>query len=244
MRVWAPFTLLLGLVCLASTPSSAASLQVYPTVFELSASNAAATLTLQNTGSAPLNAQVRVYRWTQVNGKDETVPATDVVASPPMIAVPAGSDQIVRLVRTSKGAPASEQAYRIVVDELPGANDTKQGQINLLFKYSVPLFVTAQSGGRSSLTWALEKTGDKTFIVASNNGSRRARIGGLTLKAQGAKDFTVGKGLNGYVLPGSIMRWALPGSVAAGNQGLVAVTARSDEGPINATAQVQGANRR
>ncbi len=242
MRGWTPLIFITGLICAASTPLGAASLQAAPTTFELPAGKSADTLTLHNNGASKLNAQVRLYRWTQAAGEDKSDPTGDVVASPPMVSIDPGQDQVVRLVRTSKRPVDGEETYRVVVDELPDNANAKNGLINFTFKYSIPMFFVTQVGGKSQLSWALEKQGDKTFIVARNDGTRRARIAGLTLGTQGGKEFVLGKGLNGYVLAGSHMRWALPSSL--GSTGVVSVTARSDEGPINAEAQAQGSARR
>ena len=242
MRAWTPLIAFSGLICVASTPLGAASLQASPTTFEMPAGKSADTLTLHNSGTAKINAQVRVFRWSQADGDDKSEPTMDVVASPPMISIEPGQDQVVRLVRTSKRPVSGEETYRIVADELPDTANVKNGLINFTFKYSIPMFFMAERGGRSRLTWALEKQGDKAFIVARNDGNRRARIAGMKLGTQGGKEIVVGQGLNGYVLAGSHMRWAVPGSL--GNTGLVNVTATSDEGPINAEAQAQASARR
>lgn len=238
MRAWTPLIFLSGLICVASTPLGAASLQASPTTFEMPAGKSADTLTLHNSGSAKLNAQVRLYRWTQAGGEEKSELTSEVVASPPMVSIEAGQDQVVRLVRTSKRPITGEETYRVVVDELPDTTTVKNGMINFTFKYSIPMFFVADQSGKSQLTWALEKQGDKSFIVARNDGNRRARIAGLKLGTQGGKEIVLGKGLNGYVLAGSQMRWVVPGSL--GNIGVVSVTASSDEGPINAEAQAQG----
>ncbi|MEQ1696103.1 MAG: molecular chaperone [Hyphomicrobiaceae bacterium] len=219
-------------------------MQASPTLFELAGGKAADTLKLRNEGTAVLNAQVRVFRWSQVNGDDKSEPTADVVASPPALSIAPGGEQIVRIVRVSKRPPTGEENFRVVVDELPDKAKLKPGEISFTFKHSIPMFVMQQTGGKSQVSWAIEKKDGKTFVVAKNNGSRRARIAGLTLKAPGAKDFVLGKGLNGYVLSGSSMRWVLPSTVAIGSNGPVTVTARSDEGPINATAQAQDSVRR
>jgi fimbrial chaperone protein len=242
MRSWTPLIFITGLICLASTPLGAASLQAAPTTFEMPAGKSADTLTLHNSGTTKLNAQVRLFRWTQPTGEDKSEPTGDVVASPPMVSIEPGQDQLVRLVRVSKRPVTGEETYRVVVDELPDSSATKSGMINFTFKYSIPMFFVTQQGAKSQLSWALEKQGDKTFIVARNDGGRRARIADLTLGTQGGKAFVLGKGLNGYVLAGSQMRWVLPSSL--GSTTVVSVTARSDEGPINAEAQAQGSARR
>src|SRR5207302_3878346 len=52
----------------------AASLQVAPVNIEVQAPAAAATLRLHNVGTRPLNAQLRVFRWSQENGEEKLEP--------------------------------------------------------------------------------------------------------------------------------------------------------------------------
>ena len=61
----------------------AASLQVAPVLVEVPAPGATSTLKLHNEGTKPLDAQIRIFRWTQVNGVDTLTPTDDVAASPP-----------------------------------------------------------------------------------------------------------------------------------------------------------------
>ena len=49
--------------------AEAASLQVAPVTLEIPAPGASATIKLRNEATTALNAQVRVFRWTQVNGE-------------------------------------------------------------------------------------------------------------------------------------------------------------------------------
>jgi fimbrial chaperone protein len=191
-----------------------------------------------------LNAQVRVFAWSQNDGVEKLDPTSEIVTSPPMVAIEPGTQQVVRIVRLSKRPIVGEENFRVIVDEIPDTSKLKSGEIALTFKHSIPMFVTTATNPKSQLSWAIETQGEKNFIVANNAGNRRVRIGGLTLKSPGDKDFVVGKGLNGYVLSGSSMRWALPKSVTVGSKGAVTITARSDEGPINATAQALASARR
>lgn len=243
MRTWPHIALYSSLACLAATPSLAASLQVMPIVFEMSAAKPADQLTLTNTGTAPMTAQARVYKWSHDGKEEKFEPATDVVASPPMLQLAAGASQIVRIVRVSKAPIEGEESYRILVDEVPDKAQPSKDQINFVFKHSIPVFISNDKNRASHLTWAVEKQDGRTFLVAHNDGNRRARIGGLTVKPANGKEISLGKGLSGYVLAGSTMRWMLPLNAAIGNVGMVSVTARSDEGPINATAQAQASAR-
>ena len=115
-----------GLTLIPATRSSAASLTVSPILVEVSAAASTAAVTLRNREARPVNAQVRVFRWTQRDGEDHLAPTEDVVASPPIVTVQAGEDYTVRLLRITASPPQGESAYRIVVDELPDPQPAAQ----------------------------------------------------------------------------------------------------------------------
>src|ERR1700735_1730301 len=92
--------------------SQAASLQVAPVLVEVPAPGAAATLKLRNEGNRPLNAQIRIFQWTQVDGVDTLTPTNDVAASPPLASLRPNTDYTVRIVRTKKEPAAGEGLHR------------------------------------------------------------------------------------------------------------------------------------
>src|SRR5258705_840711 len=102
-------------------PSWAASLQVAPVKVEVASPGAATTVKLRNEGTTPLNAQIRVFRWSQVNGEDKLEPTTHVVSSPPPTNLSPKTDDTVRLVRTSKTPVAKEETYRLFLHAPPEA---------------------------------------------------------------------------------------------------------------------------
>ena len=97
----------------------AASLQVAPVLVDVPAPGATSSLKLHNEGTKPLDAQVRIFKWTQVDGADSLTPTDDVAASPPLASLRPNTDYTVRIVRTSKEPVAKEESYRLLVDELP-----------------------------------------------------------------------------------------------------------------------------
>jgi fimbrial chaperone protein len=57
-----------------------------------------------------------------------------------VISIPAGQRQLVRLIRNTQIANTTEQAYRLIVDELPNSQTDVQSGLQLLLKYSIPVF--------------------------------------------------------------------------------------------------------
>jgi fimbrial chaperone protein len=222
-------------VALAAMTSSvsAASLQVSPTTVEIPAGTTASTLTVKNTGADTMKAQVRVYRWASVNGEDTLEPATDVVASPPVATVKPNMDYTIRLVRLSKQPVAAEETYRVMIDELPEQKKAVAGVINMAFRYSIPVFFLPPGAETPALTWSQEKHNGKVYVSATNTGGRRVRLADLKAADKNGKQFSVAKGLAGYVLARSSKSWVAPVTVQKTVQPLL-ITAQSDSGPVNA----------
>ena len=136
-NIYAAFSTSFFLIA-ASTPVSAASLQVSPVSVEVPAPGAVSTVTLNNPGDAPLKAQIRIFKWSLINGEEHLEPATDVVASPPMATLPPKTDYTVRVVRLNKQPAASEETYRLIIDEIPDAAQKSSVMVKMAFRYSIP----------------------------------------------------------------------------------------------------------
>lgn len=237
MRVRTLFLLLSGLQLATAAPSVAASFQATPVNVEIQAPGSSANVTIKNEANAPLNAQIRVFRWSIVDGQEKLEPATELVASPPMALVAAKSDQIIRLVRVAKTPVAGEETYRIFVDEIPDPAQRKANQIGIALRYSIPVFVMPSTPSDPQLNWTVERSGGETYVAATNSGGRRMKISSLHVKDASGASISLGEGLNGYVLARSRMRWVLPTKAQKlGLNGPVVISARGDDGPINAQA--------
>ncbi len=88
----------------------------------LAADNTATELWIQNQGSEATTMQVRIVRWQQQDGFERYQPQQDVVASPPVVRIEKGKKQLIRLIKQSPVPAGVEQAYRIIVDEIPNLN--------------------------------------------------------------------------------------------------------------------------
>ena len=220
----------LVLAALAATgpAAMAADLQVNPIMVEFVPGEQSQAVWLTNTGTDPLRAQVRVNRWTQVDGNDQLAPTRDLVASPAILEVAAGEQQLVRLIRPDPAPPRGEMAYRLAIDELPAdASAPREPGLQFLMRYSVPVFVLAEAdqplspSRRSATTPAtaanpnglsatLQAQGDNTLLGVTNPGRQRVRLSNLAwVDADGRRTELV-PGLVGYVLAGQRMQWAIP----------------------------------
>lgn len=208
---------------LAASPAWAADLQVSPVLVEFQPQQQAQALYLTNSGKEPLQAQVRVQRWTQHDGQEQLSASEDVVASPTIVRIEPGQRQTVRVVRQKPTAPATEQAYRLLVDELPKTQAPERTGLRLLLRYSIPMFVAPLDGDAahagsavkppvladlSQVHAQLRPGGErKSQLQVGNDGKRHLRISYLSVDGAGGASRALGDGLLGYVLPGQRMAW-------------------------------------
>lgn len=209
----------------AALGSQAAGLQISPTGLSLPAKQRAGVFTLTNTGSRPLTAQVRVYRWEQdEQGKDVLTPSREVIASPPMVKLAAGGEQQFRVIR-AKLEGQKEEAYRLVVDELPSPQDQVKKGLQFVLRYSVPLFLNQVESPEAALQWHIRHTPDgRALLTAENTGAAHAQLSNIALENGKNRQSLIG-GLAGYVLPGKTWQYSLDSSAAAAaRQGKLSVT--------------------
>jgi fimbrial chaperone protein len=226
---------LTALFASASAIAQAASLQVAPVFVEVQAPGASATLRLRNEGDRPLDAQIRIFRWTQVDGVDTLTPTSDVAASPPLASLRPNTDYTVRIVRTTKEPVVREESYRLLVDEVPAAATAQAATVKIALRYSIPVFFTAPGVAAPKLSWELQQRAPKPAIVVNNAGDRRIRLAKLKFTDGKGGTAEFGDGLAGYVLGHSTRVFAVPAKAKSfGAGGVVSISALSDIGPLDA----------
>ena len=212
-----PAALLLGL-WLSSGLAFASGLQVSPISLTVPATQNAEGVWLSNTGDNVIHAQVRVYRWTQEGGEDKLAPSRGLVISPPLTQLDAGDRQLIRVIRL--GAPPSssgavQEAYRVIIDELPVEKTEGKKGLQYVLRYSVPVFVepAGTAAAPAQLSWTIRSEGGKAMLEVANSGGTHAQLAKLSFLDAAGRRTELTPGLLGYVLPGAQMRWALTPAV-------------------------------
>ena len=214
----------------AAWRAEASTLRVSPVGLDLPIGQNASILSLFNDDVAPLNVQVRVFRWRQVDGKDVLEPTSGVVVSPPIAKVAPGATRTVRIVRLDPKLPVQQETYRLIVDELPPPLSEGGRQVTLLMRHSIPLFFAA-SADRAKVEWRLIRPETGPALSVVNSGGRHLRVSNLRILGADGAVLIERKGLVGYALPGSKMTWPTGPLDATPGLHLVADT---DTGPIDA----------
>jgi fimbrial chaperone protein len=222
-----------GVVC-------AATLQISPVMVELAAGDNASGLTLRNPGDKPLYGQVRVFKWSQANGEEILAPTQDIVASPPLIQIPAQAEQLVRLVRPSMQPANAEQSYRLLIDELPEPDAKLADGVTIRLRYSVPVFVEPAGPPRlPELIWSISRAAQGWQLGVENAGAHRAQISAIELVDASGKAYVLNKGLLGYALAGQHRQWpiTLPSDAEIGGE--MTVRAAVNASPVSTSIRVQ-----
>ena len=213
----------------------AQSLRVSPVTIDLPPGASSSVFNLELDSKEGIAVQARVFRWSQADGEDKLQKTEDVVVSPPVLTVQGGASSIVRLVRVSQAPVAGEEAYRVLIDQIPDRKKLQAGAIALAIRQSVPVFFAGLNSRPGSLTWKTEERNHRLFVEATNAGQKRVRVSKLTVTDDKNREVVKIDGLAGYVLGGQSKAWPL-GGTAAGNT--LTIKAESATGPINATAIV------
>lgn len=243
--------MMLALVMLgAGNAQAASSVLIWPIDPVLEADQQASALWLENRGTETANLQIRVFGWSQSGFEEQYQNQRDVIGSPPVAKIEPGQKQLVRLTRTKDVPPGQELAYRIIIDEIPGAQPPAAeggktaAAIRFQMRYSVPLFAYGaglwskedstrprdpKGVGLPQLSWRTVAVDGRPYVEVRNQGAVHARLTDVAIK-QGGQSKPLAEGLLGYVLPGAVMRWPAPGPLA----GESALQVR-----VNGGAQVQ-----
>ena len=208
-----------ALACLFFSGYAAASgLQVTPITLTLEQSQRAEGIWLSNSGDSPINAQVRVFRWSQSGYSDQLAASQGLVISPPMLTIPPGGKQLIRVIRT--GSPAKvEDAYRLSINELP-LSAAKKNNLQFVLHYSVPVFIQPPgvTDTYAKLQWQIKHSEGRAWLEVSNQGDGHAQLSEVNIITASGSRRNITPGLLGYVLPGSTMRWPLPASAGQGEK--------------------------
>lgn len=233
------FAVNLILVGLAGHSAFAASLQVSPTSVNFDNSQQAQSVWLTNSGKESIRGQVRLYNWQQVNGQEQLNPASGMIVTPAIVSIQPGQRQLVRLVQpkgTGKETDQVEQAYRLIVNELP-TTTTHENGLQFLLSYSVPVFVNqkAHAESRTALNGvdiSLEMRKGRMMLIVNNSLKQHIKLSQVTFTPANSKPVTLTPGLLGYTLAKQKMEW--PVNLSAGlikNGGVLSAIVNNDAKP-------------
>jgi fimbrial chaperone protein len=236
MKLWLINFSLVSITCLFSNIAMAqATFLIWPIYPKIESNEKAVAVWLQNTGKTDAMVQIRVFKWTQNNFKDDYVEQNDVIPSPPVAKIKAGEKHMLRLTKSGLVPDGQEAAYRVIVDELPvnlqAEGEAKASKVNFQMRYSIPLFTYGKGIGsglneesqktnaknalaKPMLSWSVQKNEQgKTELLLKNEGQKFARLSAIKTTEK-AKETALGKAGFGYILPNSTMKFEINSGLA------------------------------
>jgi len=219
---------------LGTGSARAGGLEVAPIGVDFNAGQMAQIITVTNRADAPSTVQLRTFAWSQPGGTDRLMPTDAIVASPPIVTIPPGREQVIRVLLRRPASGAAEQGYRLTIDEIPVV---VPGRLNVALHLSLPVFVSGAAPGRAQIAWSARPAGGGAIeLVARNSGARHAKFDGLTVSTRGGGGSAA---FGGYVLPGQEKRWRIAAR-GLDRAGQVALRGSGDQGDVNVTLALDG----
>jgi len=213
-------------------------LEIRPTMLVINPAQHVAVMSLQNPEDSAAIYQVAIYSWHQKGEQQILEKTEDMIASPPVISLPAHGTQIVRVGLRIPSLPPQEQTYRLIIEEIPAPTLLHQPGLNIALRLSLPLFVRPQTvAPPAKLDAELRLSGRKATLIVRNNGAFTARVIEAALHASilGDADGMTEKRL-AYILPGGWTHYDfdMPTSMSAIPD--ATATLQSDDGPVDLLA--------
>jgi fimbrial chaperone protein len=208
---------------------AAAQFSIEPLMLTLPAGKLATSLTLGNTGAAPVTVQAEIAAWNQENGEDALVPVDELVVSPPIFKLEPGARQVVRVGRLKRAiAPAREGAYRIKLTEVPPQATDNPKPVATFMQLSLPVFVPpAKRQARPALEFdAGRQAGGALRLAFANPGLVHDKVTRVAVIQDGKT--LAERSLNYYVLAGAKRTLDWPGALKAAKPGPIEIQVRLD----------------
>jgi fimbrial chaperone protein len=199
--------------------ASAASLDVNPVRIDIARSARSAELRLTNTATEELSVQIDVRAWSQDLGADELVETQELLAVPPLVTIPPGERQIVRIGHLATPVPDIEKSFRVIVTELsPSSQGSNGSALSMRLRLSIPVFVAPGSGTAAPdvVIDGLERGTGNAAVTLRNAGTAHVKIDGVELRQHGEWSALPGEALSQirYLLPNTRARLSIPQDLA------------------------------
>jgi fimbrial chaperone protein len=218
-----------------AAPVNASTFNISPIRAELAAGHRTEALTIVNADDSPVVVQIRVVRWSQKDGSERLEDSRELLATPPVLQIPANGQQIVRVALRRDPDPAEELTYRVIFEEVPQAAPKDFVGLRVALRLSIPVFV-APAHGKSNPQVAWQShwlSNGQLELAATNSGNGHLQI--TDFEAQFPGSLMPLRGITSkYVLPGSRMSWILTPPADAKRQGVIPIHGHTDQGDFSA----------
>ena len=208
-----------------------ASLSVAPTRVELGPAERSAVVTLRNDSTETVVVQVQTFAWPRTPATADLEPTRELIAVPPVFALAGNAKQIIRVALRGAPPASTEQAYRLLITEVPGGGAAGTG-VRFALRLSLPVFVTP-ADAMARPVWSLGLDNGRSVLRLVNEGAAHLHIKRLTIRSASGPEPVQTIDAAVYLLPGQEQAWPLSDRARA--QSTLQLEAESNLGPIEAS---------
>lgn len=205
MRAATAFCIAALSIAIAPAGWAAGTFEIAPTTLNLSPGEAG-LFYVSNNSADSATIQIQPMDWTQDANADVLSPSEELLASPPLLRIPPGQRQIVRVLAAPRDR-AHESSYRLLVSELPNAARTASA-VNVLLQFNIPVFAAAK-WEKPEAAWSAVARNGQLQLVLQNTGPVVVKLSGISVSRSRGDHSSLPGGLT-YVLPGGRHDWRLP----------------------------------
>ena len=215
----------------------AGSFTVNPVRVTLSAKQPVAAITVRNAGNEPTVVQIEASAWSQEQGVDVLNSTNEILATPPIFTLPAGSTQIVRVGLRRAPDMQAELSYRLILREVPPAN-APANSLRVALRISMPVFAVPAAATAPDIRWRATRTHDGAIRVhATNNGNAHIQVGKLEL-ASGDQTLATRTAAE-YVLPANTRTWIVNAKPVPAIGAMVRIVSQTDAGKVQSDVALE-----
>jgi fimbrial chaperone protein len=197
-------------MCFAVADADAGSFQVNPIRVDLSRGATNTAITVRNDGAEPVVVQSNIVGWSQENGQDVYAPTPEALVTPPIMTVPAGGEQIVRVGLRRLPDPQRELTYRVYLQEVPPPPKPGFSGLQVALRVGLPVFVAPLAPPVRRLEWSVQVRPDGAVVLkAENTGNAHVQITDFELRSSAAGEPVAHESSLAYVLAGQRRQWTL-----------------------------------
>jgi fimbrial chaperone protein len=192
-------------------------------------------VTIRNTSKQAFTIQPRVMKWSQKDGRDLFDATRDILVAPPIVEIPPGEAQVIRLALKRPPEAGNELTYRLFIQQVVAPQASTTAALSFSWSLSLPLFVVApDSPGSTTLQWTGAVSGKTLSLNAMNTGKMHIQVKKIRVETSAgvsASDQMF------YLLPSQQMNMALP--IPGGLGKSITLVAETDAGELKQEVPLQ-----
>jgi fimbrial chaperone protein len=192
-------------------------------------------VTIRNTSKQMFTIQPKVLRWSQKDGQDVHEASRDVIVAPPIIDVPAGETQVIRLALKRPPEANKELSYRLFIQQVVAPQKLNSTGLSLAWNLSLPIFVLPiDTTTKPDLQWIGSVSGKTMTLTATNSGGAHIQVKKVRVETSAGISES---GQMFYLLPTQQLKLAVP--VPGGLGKSVVLVADTDAGELKQEVVLQ-----